>query len=335
MNRNHLLYKAFHPSYKPGYPALKKLAIFAIFIIVIIIIIVLIAKSKKKNSNNDNINDKINELKESNNKLQNEINSLNTEISQLTQKSSELKSQLEKLKSQKYENTDNKELTELDKEFSSLEKEYKELEGQEKSLNTEIEKTETENKSSLEKINSLKEKLSSLEKEKQSKVIKTSTLADTVILTDENINSILNIFSTKLNFNLLYRASKDGKEYNDYKTKIGNHKNLLIIGKTDNNLILGGYTINNLEGKGYIKDKYAFLYNFKKEKKFKIVKEDEALYLKEGEFPCFGDGDITIGPGKQKSKFPRSYKGEELELTEGESEVKFEDVEIFYLSTSN
>jgi len=333
MNKNHLLYKAFHPSYKQGHPFLKKIAIFAISITVIIIIIGLIVKSKKKN-NNDNINDKINQIKDNNNKLQNEINSLNSEISQLSKKSSDLKSQLEKLKSQQNENTNNKEITDLDKEFSSLEKEFKELEGQEKTLNSEIEKAESDNKSSEEKIKTLKEKLSSLEKEKQNKIKRTSTLADSVILTDDNINSILSIFNTKLNFNLLYRASRDGKEYSDYKYKISDHKNLLIIGKADNNLILGGYTINNLEGKGFIKDKYAFLYNFKKEKKFKISKEDEALYLKEGEFPCFGDGDLPIGLGKQQSKFPKSYKGDKLELTGGEAEIKFEDIEIFYLSAA-
>ena len=197
-----------------------------------------------------------------------------------------------------------------------------------------IEKSETENKSSEDKIKELKEKLSSLQKEKENRVKPTSSLADTVILTDDNINSILDIFNTKLNFNLLYRASRDGKEYSDFKSKVGSHKNLLIIGKTDTNLVLGGYTINNLEGNGFVKDKFAFLYNFKKDKKFKVKNENEALYLKEGNFPCFGDDDITFGPGKQKSKFPKSYKGDKLELTGGESEVKFENIEIFYLTNA-
>ena len=304
MNRNHLLYKAFHPNYKPGHSLLKKLAIFGIAITIVIVIIVLIVKSKKL-KNENNINDKINGLKESNNKLQTEINSLNSEISELTKKSSELKEQIEKLKKQQNENTDNKELNE---KYSSLEKEFKELEGQEKELNSQIEKSETENKSSEDKIKELKEKLSSLQKEKENSVKPTSSLADTVILTDDNINSILDIFNTKLNFNLLYRASRDGKEYSDFKSKVGSHKNLLIIGKTDTNLVLGGYTINNLEGNGFVKDKFAFLYNFKKDKKFKVKNENEALYLKEGNFPCFGDDDITFGPGKQKSKFPKSYK---------------------------
>ncbi len=333
MNRNHLLYKAFHPNYKPGHSLLKKLAIFGIAITIVIVIIVLIVKSKKL-KNENNINDKINGLKESNNKLQTEINSLNSEISELTKKSSELKEQIEKLKKQQNENTDNKELKELNEKYSSLEKEFKELEGQEKELNSQIEKSETENKSSEDKIKELKEKLSSLQKEKENIVKPTSSLADTVILTDDNINSILDIFNTKLNFNLLYRASRDGKEYSDFKSKVGSHKNLLIIGKTDTNLVLGGYTINNLEGNGFVKDKFAFLYNFKKDKKFKVKNENEALYLKEGNFPCFGDDDITFGPGKQKSKFPKSYKGDKLELTGGESEVKFENIEIFYLTNA-
>ena len=334
MNRNQLLYKAFHPSSKRGFPGLKKIAIIAVSLISVIIIIVLIVKSRKSSNDND-INDKIKQIKENNEKLQTEINSLNTDISQLSKKSTELKEQLEKLKKQQNEKTDNKELTELNTKYSSLEKEFKELEEQEKKLNSEIEKAETENKSSETKLKELKDKLSSLEKEKQSKVKKTSTIADSVILTDNDIKSFLNIFNIKLDFNLLYRASKDGKEYSDLKSKVGTHKNLLIVGKTDNDLKLGGYTINNLEGNGFIKDKHSFLYNFNKEKKFKIDKEDEALYLKDGEFPTFGNGDLTFGPGNQKSKFPKSYKGDDLELTGGKSEIKFEDIEIFYLTTSN
>ena len=77
MNRNHLLYKAFHPNYKPGHSLLKKLAIFGIAITIVIVIIVLIVKSKKL-KNENNINDKINGLKESNNKLQiKEVNKFN------------------------------------------------------------------------------------------------------------------------------------------------------------------------------------------------------------------------------------------------------------------
>lgn len=333
MNRNHLLYKAFHPSSKRGFPGLKKIALFAVVIIVIIIIIVAIVNSKKSNNDN-NISDKITELKDKNSKIQNEINSLNSEISELNKKSIELKEQLEKLKKQQNENADNKELTELNNKYSSLEKEFKELEGQEKELNSTIEKSEKENKSSEDKIKELKDKLSSLEKEKQNRVKKTSTLADSVILTDEDVKSILNIFNIKLDFNLLYRSSRDGKEYSNYKTKVGSHKNLLIIGKAENDLKLGGYTTTNLEGSGFINDKHAFLYNFKQGKKFKISKEEEALYLKDGEFPCFGNGDLTFGTGKQNSKFPKSYKGDNLELTGGKSEINFDDIEIFYLSTA-
>ena len=334
MNRNQLLYRVFHPNSKRDFPALKKIVIFGVALISLIVIIIIIVKAKKS-KNNNNENDKINEIKESNNKLQIEINSLNSQISLLTKRQTELKEKLEKLKKQESEIPENKELTELNNKYSSLEKEYKELEEQEKKLNTQIEDSEKENKSSEDKLKELKDKLSSLEKEKESRVKKTSTIADSVILTDADINSILNQFSGKLDFNLLYRASKDGKEYSNYKSKIGNHKNLLIVGKTDDDEKIGGYTTLDLGGEGYVKDKYAFLYNFKKEKKFKISKEDEALYLKDGNFPCFGDGDVTFGPGTQKIKFPKSYKGDDLELTGGKSEIKFDDIEIFYLTTSD
>lgn len=333
--RSHFIFdKAYYPSSSRGLSPLKKIAILAVLIIVIIVIIVIAVKSRKSKTNND-INDKINQIKENNNKLQIDINSLNSEISQLSKRSTELKDQLDKLKKQQNESPDNKELTELNTKFSSLEKEYKEFEEQEKKLNTEIESSEKENKSSEDKIKELRDKLSSLEKEKQNRVKKTSTIADSVILTDADINLILDIFDGKLDFNLLYRASRDGKEYSNYKSKVGTHKNLFIVGKTDNDEKIGGYTVSDLSGNGFIKDKYSFLYNFKKEKKFRIEKEDEALHLEDGKFPCFGDGDVTFGPGSQKIKFPKSYKGDELELTGGKSEIKFDDIEIFYLSATD
>ena len=326
-------YQRFYPSSKRGLPSLKKLCIFLILAIILIFIIVKIFKSKKSNSELS-INDKINEKRTINEKLQNEINSLNSEISQLNQKSSDLKSNLEKLEKEKKNNKDkdNTELNELNNKISSKEKEYKEKEDKINKLNEEIEKINKNNKEKEDKIKELKTKLESLEKEKENKVKKTSTMVDSVILTDDNIKSILKVFDLELKFNLLYRASKHGKDFSNFKSNVGTYKNLLIVGKSTDNLILGGYTTNNLEGNDFKKDDYAFLYNFNKEKKFKIKYEKEALYLKEGEFPCFGDGDIVFGPNNRKSKFPRSYKGDDLELTEGKSEINFEDIEVFHIT---
>ena len=331
---NNLDYQRYYPSSKRGHPTLKKLLIFLALSIIIIVSIVIFYKSKKKKKNDNSLNEKINEKKMANENLQNEINSLNSEISELNEKSSELKENLENLKKEQKNNNEkeNSELTEINNKLSSLEKEYNDIEEQTKNMNVDIDKIDRENNDIEDKIKELKSKLESLEKEKESKIIKTSTLADTVILTDDNIKSILNCFDLKLDFNLLYRASKHGKDFSDFKNNVGNHKNLLIVGKTSDNLILGGYTTTNLEGNGFKEDKYAFLYNFNKEKKFKIKKEKEALYLKNGEFPSFGDGDITFEPNKIKSKFPKSYKGDDLELTGGKSEIIFDDIEVFYLS---
>ena len=329
-----LNYQRFYPSSKRGHPCLKKLVIFIVLTIILTIIIVLFIKHKKNANLEKSLNEKITEKKNSNEKLQNEINTLNSEISELNKKSEELKTNLEKLQKEQQANKDkvNSELSEINNKLSSLEKEFNNMEEQTKKLDEDIDKINKDNNDAEDKIKQLKVKLESLEKEKDSKIKKTSTLADTVILTDDNIKSILNSFDAKLNLNLLYRASKHGKDVSDLKKNVGSHKNLLIVGKTSDNLILGGYTTINLDGKGFKEDKYAFLYNFNKEKKFKIKKEKEALYLKDGEFPSFGDGDIVFGPGKIKSKFPKSYKGDDLELTNGKSEINFDDIEVFYLT---
>ena len=327
-------YQRYYPSSKRGLPSLKKICISLIIIFILIFIIVKIFISKNSNNNNSSLNENINDKKLVNENLQNEINSLNSEISDLNKKSSELKSNLENLKKELQNNKDkeNSELSEILNKVSSLEEEYKEIEEQSNNLNDNIEKINKDNNEAEEKIKELKSKLESLEKEKENQVKKTSTIADSVILTDENIKTILKVFDIKLDFNLLYRASKHGKDISDFTKNVGKHKNLLIVGKTNDNLVLGGYTTINLEGNGFKEDKYAFLYNFNKEKKYKIKKEKEALNLKNGEFPEFGDGDIVFGPDKRKSRFPKSYKGDDLELTGGKSEIEFEDIEVFYLT---
>ena len=328
-NQN-LNYQRFYPSSKRGFTSLKKICIFLVLIIIIIFILVFFFFFKKNNNKNNSINDKINEKRKATEKLQNEINSLNSEISELNQKSTELKENLKKEQESKKEKG-NSDLSEINNKLSSKEKEFNEIEEEIKNINTDIEKIDKENSEAESKIKELKEKIESLEKEKENKVVKTSTMADTVILTDDNIKSLLKIFEIDLEFNLLYRASKHGKDVSDFQKNVGSHKNLIIIGKTSDSLVIGGYTTTNLEGNGYKEDKYAFLYNFNKEKRFKIKKEKEALYLKKDKFPSFGDGDITFEPGKIKSKFPESYKGDNLELTGGKSEIVFEDIEVFYL----
>ena len=319
-------YQRFYPSSKRGHPTLKKIYIFLILAIIIIFILVFFFKFKKKNNSKDN--NSINE------NLQDEINSLNSEISELNKKSSELKENLNKLKKEKESKNEksNSELSEINSQLSSKEKECKDIEEEANNLKTDIEKINKENNEAEDKIKELTSKLESLEKEKESKIVKTSTMADSVILTDDNIKALLKIFDSNLEFNLLYRASKHGKDISDFKKNVGSHRNLIIVGKASDDMVIGGYTTNNLEGNGFKEDKYAFLYNFNRDKRFKIKKEKQALYLKNGKFPSFGDGDITFEPGKIKSKFPESYKGDNLELTGGKSEIVFEDIEVFYLT---
>ena len=324
-------YERFYPSSKRGRPFLQKLIIFIISSAIIIYIVVKMFESNK-NSNDMIINEKIRSQKTINENLQNGINTLNSEISQLNKKSSELKENIKKLKKEQEDNKNNPELIEVNNKLSGLEKEYNDIEDKTKKMKEEIEKINNDNKKAEEKIKELESKLESLKMEKDKKIKKTSSLADTVILTDDNVKLILNEFEGNLNLNLLYRTSRDGKEISDFNKQVGNHKNLFIVGKTKDNLIIGGYTTSNFEGNGFKEDKYAFLYNINKKQKFKIKKENEALKLKDKAFPSFGDEDMNFAPGEIKSEFPKSYNGNNLELTEGKSQINFEEIEVFYLS---
>lgn len=306
-------------------------------IIILIILIILFIKKNSKIKTSKTLllemKDKFSEKQKTSSSSSSEISSLKSKISELKEKSKSLKESLGKVKEEQNkikskandkDSINDKEIKEKEEKLTKVKKNYDELNTKTKSIKDEIEKSNTDKKDSEEKLKQLNIECD--------EYLKTSKLVDSYILSDDDVKTILDFFdSDNINFNLLYRSSRDGASQKNFENF--EHKNLFIVGKATEGFLVGGYTTKNFIGEGYKEDQYAFLINITNKKRYYIKDTKHALYLKKNEFPTFGEEDLVIAPGKVKSKFPKSYKGKNnLELTDGKSEINFEEVEIFYLS---
>ena len=119
------------------------------------------------------------------------------------------------------------------------------------------------------------------------------------ILNEYNIKSFdfvkkrLKLISSgkKLNFLMLYSGTMHGDKSQKFHELCDNHKNTLILIKTNSNIIFGGFagkTWNSVE-LGRKKDIKSFLFSFEKQKIYnpKIEESKYHLYCSDNDGPCF------------------------------------------------
>ena len=81
------------------------------------------------------------------------------------------------------------------------------------------------------------------------------------------------------NLNLIYRATRDGDELNNFYDKCSNIKDIILLIKSENNAKFGGYTkigFKKVNSEKY-KDNSAFVFSFDKEKIYPIKKDLDAI----------------------------------------------------------
>lgn len=137
-----------------------------------------------------------------------------------------------------------------------------------------------------------------------------------------------------LDFNLVFRSSRDGLISDNFHTLCGKKEqfNSLVVILTTDGEIFGGYTFGNWGMTGYREDKNAFLFNYKQQKFFKVKDPQKAVYTSKGFLAVFGGGDLVIAENKCHSSFPVSYIGKELELTNGVVDFTVKEMEVFHLT---
>lgn len=81
------------------------------------------------------------------------------------------------------------------------------------------------------------------------------------------------------NLNLIYRGTRDGDTLNNFNDKCCNIQDIILLIKSDNNAIFGGYTkigFKRAAGNKY-KDNSAFVFSFDKKRIYPIKKDSDAI----------------------------------------------------------
>ena len=172
-------------------------------------------------------------------------------------------------------------------------------------------------------------------------------LYESIILKDEieNINLIKGWINPNkdLNFNLLFRMSRDGSHCSDFHRLCDNKGETLIIIKTDKNYKFGAYTPLNwvTPSSGEVndpKDELTFLFSLDKKQKFtKIPGKVPQTARSQKDFgPLLGYGtDLGIESDMKKGWSSNNTFLRNRELTNGEGNFVVNEMEIFQVLNNN
>ena len=150
-----------------------------------------------------------------------------------------------------------------------------------------------ENKQLKEKIKNLEEKI-----DKNNELMKLRLIKRDIKGYSQNLLFIENEIEKQLkknviNYDLLYKASRDGDKSENFHSKCDNINNTLVIIKTTNSNIFGGFTTKTWNNAGYINDPFAFAFSLNNQKIYNIIDNkngNHAIYALSLYGPCFGDG---------------------------------------------
>jgi len=122
-----------------------------------------------------------------------------------------------------------------------------------------------------------------------------------IILPGKNqFNDLISLceFPIDQKWTLIYRASQDGFEASSFHDKCDDKPNTLVVIKSTNGNVFGGYTEQSWTGSGFKTDPNAFIFSLINEDseplKIKCDRPDEAIYCSTEYGPNFGDSDIDI-----------------------------------------
>ena len=255
--------------------------------------------------------------------------------------------------SKKLKNKDN--LTEnLYQKYLELKIDNIKLENELKNVKNENEKNEENfrkyKNEVMQEINELKNRIKNLESKSESfksKIIKKKEDFDFVVERlkkvnfKENINHIQDE-NEKINieFNLLYRATRDGDESRIFHLKCDNYKNTLVIVKTKKGIIFGGFTCETWNGNGIDKkDKNAFCFSLDKKKIYNSINGKNAIFACPDFGPAFENCIFEIKDkcfeygGLCSDESQNYFDNHEsiCEINNGDEQFDVEDVEVFFV----
>ena len=172
--------------------------------------------------------------------------------------------------------------------------------------------------------------------------MKKSALINYILPMDNLIEKLNNIINcTNLNAKLIYKATRDGDSIKNFSDKCGNIRNTLIIIKTVENLIFGGFT-RETWGNTHIdkKDDYAFCFSVKNNKIYEAVKGSYSIFFYPGNifgffwFIDIKENSLTNGGSDHTPWSQGYYEGittPKYELNEGKEDFKISEIECYQI----
>ena len=260
------------------------------------------------------------------------------EITELIQNIAKYKKEIDNL---------NKDIIDHKTHISILNQEYKEeleeLNGQNNLLNKEIIKIKEENKKLSETINELKNKCNTIIFE-GSKIINKSE--DIIFIINYIQQNDKNFFFNKIK--LLYRGSRDGDNTNICHLLCDNKKHVLIIMKSENGKIFGGYSKIGFKTKNFedeyenIPDNNSFLFSIDLQKIYPVVKDENVICNRDYNIGlCFYNALSFYDNFIKKIhhnispfinfKFQGLNEETKFEINANEIEFRYHDIEVYQL----
>ena len=156
---------------------------------------------------------------------------------------------------------------------------------------------------------------------------------------------IKSLFDEKIpkKFNLLY----NGLDREEFFEKCNGKDNLLFLINDERGMKYGGYMspklIKNEKGKSInIRDEKSFIFNLDTLKKFKVIKPEQAIEIRDGYLICFGgnakgndfyirDNKSIYFPGTAGMNSTDSYGDKNYETIKSYNGNKIKDIKIFQL----
>ena len=197
------------------------------------------------------------------------------------------------------------------------------------------------------RFDSLEEKFNNLKNKKAENIYKNDIIYSDIINNEDKkiLNNWFNSNNDKT-IKLLYKASKDGDNYNDFYRLCENKGPTITIVLTTEGLKFGGYTsiswsnpINEGNNTKYYEDKNAFIFSLDKKKKYYPKANDKyqvCMYSDRG--PSFGGGnDLSLHNkclhnNNSYNRCPETYQTKKYELNGGKEYFTVQDYEVYSIN---
>ena len=193
-----------------------------------------------------------------------------------------IKISLEKCKSINNEWNDNNKLGQLITNSINIEKSINKInEINENIKKCNLNKDDIIEFSSIETLDALTNKLKSFGNVKRK--LKYIDINSLILKNEDDLKKFQGLLSSYIDLNniqLLYRASRDGLNFESIVQKINNKSNLIFLYNTGNKRIFGIFVktkLENIEKNKYYKDEYAFVFSLDYNRIYKILIPDKAI----------------------------------------------------------